>query len=171
MANIWEWAWTMAYISITWDGLSFENQISKPHHRPCSLCRWVRQRNFSTPVRQLHNYTGQDASFLGCIHGLVRHKQLLDTFQGKVLYFIWSPGSLIWLTQILPSSIICVSHSFVVPSWFVILLEGRKLRMTFTVGMSSPHSQTWYSILSACLKARYLSMNRGQISETTVSNR
>jgi len=54
---------------------------------------WGRE-DFQFQYRQLHNlhnYTGQEAPFLGCIHATyrqhVRHK-LLDTFRGEVLYFI-----------------------------------------------------------------------------------
>ena len=128
---------------------------------------WGRE-GFQSQYRQLHNlqnYMGQEAPFLGCIHAIyrqhVRHKQLLDTFQGKVLYPIWSPESLIRVTQLLPSLIICFSHSLVVPSWYLICLEERKLRVNFTVGMSSPHSWTWYSIILT-FQIRHLS-NRRQI--------
>jgi len=54
---------------------------------------WGRE-DFQLQYRQLHNlhnYTGQEAPFLGCIHATyrqhVRRKQLPDTFQGNVLYF------------------------------------------------------------------------------------
>jgi len=150
MPDIREWARTMAYISITWDGLLPE--LSEPSFEAASpsslftvsMSGTEKIFNSCTVSCTTCTTTREGGAFPWVYTRYLSPACSTQAAAGYfVLYFIWSPRSLIRLIRLLLFSIICFAHSLVVPSWYVILLEGRKLRMTFTVGMSLPHGQTW----------------------------